>query len=129
MLLVIALAFVPASDTTLVIAALAFVPASDTLLVIALAIVLTSDTPGNGGRGVMVADVVFVSDEVDLAVVVAKTVGAELVDLFVGAVNAEAVGASVTSVAFAEIGAAAAATPDRNAGASERADDAADGVA
>ncbi len=112
---------------------------SPMVLVTPLAIVPASDTPGNDALGVMVADVVVVSDEVDMAVVVAKTVGvgltgmtfvvvfAEPVGAF-GVVLAEPVDAVVTLVAFAEIGAAAA-IADKDSEASERADEAADGVA
>lgn len=64
---------------------------------------------------VVVVDGVPVSEEVDVAVVVAETVGAEPVD------------AGVAMVAFAEIGAAAV-IDDRAADACERADDAADGI-
>ena len=72
-----------------------------------------SDTTGDP---VVVVDALVVSDEVEVAVVVAE------------AVNAEPVDAGVATVAFAEIGAVAN-TEDRNAEASERADDAADGMA
>ena len=72
-----------------------------------------SDTTGDP---VVVVDAVVVSDEMDVAVAVAETVGAEPVD------------AGIATVAFAEIGAVAA-TEDRKADASERAADAADGKA
>lgn len=90
-----------------------------------LVVVPASDTTG------VVVDAVVVSDEVDVAVIVDETVGAELVDVAVvvaETVNAEPVDAGIALVEFAEIGAVANAE-DRNAEASERADDAADGMA
>lgn len=68
-----------------------------------------SDTDGDS---LVVVDTVVVSDDVDVAVEVADTVGTE------------PVGAGVTTVAFAEIGPGAA-TEDKNAPASESADEAA----
>lgn len=79
----------------------------------AVVVVLASDTTRDP---VVVGDAMTVSDEVDVAVVVAETVGAEPVD------------AGVATVAFAEIGAVAA-TEERKADASDRAADAADGMA
>ena len=88
-------------------------------------VVIISDEVDKTVDAVMVVDVIIVSDEVDVAVLVAKTVGAKLVGV---TILVEAVDATcVTTVAFAEIGAVAA-TANRNAEASERADDAAGGM-
>ena len=108
-----------------------------------LVVVPDSDTTRDP---VVVVDGVIVSDEVDVAVIVTEAVAVELVDVTVVVteavavelvdvtvvvavtVGAEPVDAGIATVAFADIGAVAA-TEDRKAEASERADDAADGMA
>lgn len=80
---------------------------------------------------VVVVDVVVVSDEVDVAVALAETVSTKAGDVAVvvaETVNTKPVDPGVAVVAFAQIGAVATAE-DREADASDSAEEAADGMA